>query len=120
MEENSSKLRVGHAFSIVDIVYLSKQNRAFLKMFNCQSTMKLNRKYNELVNSPFFVFFHLWLAMYDWIFYDFRTDKKILETHLKTLITDDSQVTYFTYDEFFDYFEIFNLLVIPRDKLPGK
>ncbi len=57
--------------------------------------MKLDRKYNE-------------------------TDRKMLEAALKTQVPDESQTTYFTYEEFFDFFEIFNLLVIPKDKLPGK
>lgn len=44
----------------------------------------------------------------------------MLEAALKIMIPDESQTTYFTYEEFFDFFEIFNLLVIPKDKLPGK
>ena len=91
----SGRPRVGHAFSLVDTVFLPNKNRAFIKMYNVHPTMKLDRKYNE-------------------------TDRKMLEAALKTQVPDESQTTYFTYEEFFDFFEIFNLLVIPKDKLPGK
>jgi len=48
-----------------------------------------------------------------------RGDKKLLETFLKTVLVEDAQTTYFSFEEFFEFFEILNLLVIPKDKLPG-
>ena len=91
---NVSKQRIGHAFSLVDSIIVSNKNKAFLKMHNCHPGMKLGRKYKD-------------------------SDKKLLETLLKTILVEDAQTSYFSFEEFFEFFEILSLLVIPKDKLPG-
>jgi hypothetical protein len=47
-EEKQLK-RFGHAFSIINTIDLPDKNKSFLKMYNCQKSMKLSRERNKSI-----------------------------------------------------------------------
>jgi hypothetical protein len=91
----------GHAYAFIDTIYLPNTKTHYIKLRNCQLSLKI---YKEIMN---------------------KDDLNVLETILTleegqlSNARDHNDILCFSYEEFFEYFEVFSIIVILDNYLPG-
>ena len=47
IKNETNESRIGHAYAIIDVIHIPNKNKAFIKMYNCQSELKIKKEKNE-------------------------------------------------------------------------
>lgn len=97
---DSSEPRVGHSFSVVDIVRSTKSNQLYLKLRNSQVLLKFN--------NPEFIFFRKFMDSHD-------SSSQAIENE-----QSNDDVFFLSIKDLFKFYEILSILVIDGNKMAGK